>query len=806
MASSQTDRLSVAAPIRVWTGPGSTCTLTTADSGVEIAGYVASVDVVLPASGGAYTIIDGGDQAQTYPITVKTSAGTTLGTIGTDGGSVTFAWNGTEFRQINALVNGAFGSGWAIDNAGNFTMADLLVNGVYATGSIAAVVPTAGQSLTIPAVAWYLMVPAGTLATLTLTLPADGVNGQDLWITAAHQITALTLNAGAGQTLDTTVTALDAGESVMLRLLNAVWFVMKGHGSGGGGAGTVTSIDASGGTTGLSFSGGPVTTSGTVTLSGTLVAANGGTGFASYTAGDMLYASGSTALSKLAAGSNSQVLIGGTTPAWGAVALGSMVSGTLPAANGGTGVNNGSSTITLGGALTFSGSFTAAFTVTGNTSVTLPTSGTLATTANINTALPSITTGQFYGGTGGAGVAQAMPQASMSAGALTLGTSTSTIGQLKLAGNTSGTATITPQAAAGTPTLTLPNASGTFAVSVATPLSLSATTGAISWAGTSGGVLYFDSSSSAASSAALTSNALVLGGGAGGAPKTAVGFTTDGTSQLTLGVAGTSTGALKVTGSTSGTVTVTAQATAGTVTFTLPNASGTPAISVPSPLSLSATSGAVTWSGLTSGGVLYASSTTAVGTSNLLTANALILGGGAGAAPTPMGSLGTTTTVLHGNAAGAPTFGAVSLTADVSGTLPVANGGTGITNTPYVDLVVTISGGGLVPSTGIKQFVQCNSAYSVVAWTVLNTTAAGAAQSDTVAIDITKDAYASFGTNTSMVGAGTKPSTSAATKNTAAPASWTSTTIAAGDVLGFNLTTAPGTATIVYLILKLQRT
>lgn len=37
---------------------------------------------------------------------------------------------------------------------------------------------------------------------------------------------------------------------------------------------------------------------------------------------------------------------------------------------------------------------------------------------------------------------------------------------------------------------------------------------------------------------------------------------------------------------------------------------------------------------------------------------------------------GTTTTVLHGNAAGNPTFAAVSLTADVSGVLPVANGGT----------------------------------------------------------------------------------------------------------------------------------
>jgi hypothetical protein len=43
---------------------------------------------------------------------------------------------------------------------------------------------------------------------------------------------------------------------------------------------------------------------------------------------------------------------------------------------------------------------------------------------------------------------------------------------------------------------------------------------------------------------------------------------------------------------------------------------------------------------------------------------------------------GTATQVLHGNASGAPTFGAVSLTADVSGTLPAANGGTGVTTAP----------------------------------------------------------------------------------------------------------------------------
>lgn len=81
----------------------------------------------------------------------------------------------------------------------------------------------------------------------------------------------------------------------------------------------------------------------------------------------------------------------------------------------------------------------------------------------------------------------------------------------------------------------------------------------------------------------------------------------------------------------------------------------------------------------TSGGIPYFSSGTTWASTGALTANALLIGGGAGAGPSALGSLGTTTTVLHGNASGAPTFGAVSLAADVTGTLPYGNGGTGAT-------------------------------------------------------------------------------------------------------------------------------
>lgn len=79
----------------------------------------------------------------------------------------------------------------------------------------------------------------------------------------------------------------------------------------------------------------------------------------------------------------------------------------------------------------------------------------------------------------------------------------------------------------------------------------------------------------------------------------------------------------------------------------------------------------------TSGGVPYFNAANSLASSAALAANEIVLGGGAGTAPATLGSKGTSTQVLHGNASGAPTWGAVSLTADVSGTLGATNGGTG---------------------------------------------------------------------------------------------------------------------------------
>jgi hypothetical protein len=71
-------------------------------------------------------------------------------------------------------------------------------------------------------------------------------------------------------------------------------------------------------------------------------------------------------------------------------------------------------------------------------------------------------------------------------------------------------------------------------------------------------------------------------------------------------------------------------------------------------------------------------------TAGALTASRIVVGNGSDDL-TVLASLGTTSTVLHGNAAGLPTFGAVSLTADVSGNLPVANlnSGTSASSSTY---------------------------------------------------------------------------------------------------------------------------
>jgi len=73
-------------------------------------------------------------------------------------------------------------------------------------------------------------------------------------------------------------------------------------------------LSFAGGTTGLTPA---AATTGVVTLAGTLIAVNGGTGFAAYAVGDLLYANTTTTLTKLTIGTTGQVLtVTAGAPAW----------------------------------------------------------------------------------------------------------------------------------------------------------------------------------------------------------------------------------------------------------------------------------------------------------------------------------------------------------------------------------------------------------------------------------------------------------------------------------------------------------
>jgi len=104
----------------------------------------------------------------------------------------------------------------------------------------------------------------------------------------------------------------------------------------------------------------------TGTWNATTIAVNkGGTGITSYTTGDIVYASGSTTLSKLSDVAIGNTLISGgvgAAPTWGKVGLTTHVSGTLSVANGGTGVtaSTGTGSVVLSASPTFTGTVTMA--------------------------------------------------------------------------------------------------------------------------------------------------------------------------------------------------------------------------------------------------------------------------------------------------------------------------------------------------------------------------------------------------------------------------------------------------------------
>lgn len=119
----------------------------------------------------------------------------------------------------------------------------------------------------------------------------------------------------------------------------------------------------------------------TLGWTGTLAPARGGLGVGTVPVAGQIpigNSGGTYTIAAITSGTN--ILVGNGD---GAITIG--LTGVIAPTLGGTGVNNGTNTLTLAGTLATSGAFASTFTMTGATNVTFPTSGTLATTGQLPT-------------------------------------------------------------------------------------------------------------------------------------------------------------------------------------------------------------------------------------------------------------------------------------------------------------------------------------------------------------------------------------------------------------------------------------
>ena len=145
--------------------------------------------------------IDGGTAGEHYHLTAAQHAALTAGPHNTLSG----LQGGTSGEYYHLTAN-------EVRNARN---------------TLERVVPTTGFTNTIAnTTSYYILEPAGTLATGTLTMPASPVNEQVVTVASTQIITALTHSPNTGQTLKGALTtiAVDGNASWIYRTANTTWY------------------------------------------------------------------------------------------------------------------------------------------------------------------------------------------------------------------------------------------------------------------------------------------------------------------------------------------------------------------------------------------------------------------------------------------------------------------------------------------------------------------------------------------------------------------------------------------------------
>lgn len=151
---------------------------------------------------------------------------------------------------------------------------------------------------------------------------------------------------------------------------------------------------------------------------------------------------------------------------------------------------------------------------------------------------------------------------------------------------------------------------------------------------------------------------------------------------------------------------------------------------------------------------------------------------------------GTPSTQAFGDAAAVGSGPAASMT-DHKHAMPAQ---------PIVTINFVIDGGGAVITTGIKGDLVVDFACTILSWTLLPD------QSGSIVVDIWKDTYANFPPVIGdVITASAKPTVTTTTKNQSSTLTGWTTSIAAGDVLRFNVNSVT-TVQRVTLSLKVQKT
>jgi hypothetical protein len=272
---------SLTAPVTVALG-GTNATTAGITAFNNITGFSAS-----GATGTTSTnLVFSGSPALTGAVSVTSASATSLAVGLTGATNPAFAVDSSTGSQVAGLkITGAItGGSVAIVATDSGSNASVTLNakgsGAIGIGSVSTGAVTITPATTITGVATLTAQPV--LSSLTASKPVftDASKGLVSTGTLAYD------QGGTGQTTyatgdivyasaSNTLAKLAIGTSAQVLTVTAgvpVWAAAS--------TGSVSSVAVSGGTTGLTTSGGPITTSGTITLGGTLAPANGGTGVA----------------------------------------------------------------------------------------------------------------------------------------------------------------------------------------------------------------------------------------------------------------------------------------------------------------------------------------------------------------------------------------------------------------------------------------------------------------------------------------------------------------------------------------------